>query len=123
MSKSAQMFGMIERRNGSRLALEAPAELRIGGRLIGNYFDSDIAAEAGIASAIYLAHAAGADEADDLIGAEANAGRESHDMAGSRKIIRDWRHRASPVGGTRSAELRTRTSNPAEPGASPCACW
>ena len=70
-SKSAQMFGMIERGNVARLALEPLAELRIGGRLIGNDFDGDIAAETGIAGAIHFAHTAGTNEADDFIGAAA----------------------------------------------------
>ena len=41
-------------------------------------FDRDVAVETCVASPIHLAHAAGADQADDLIGTEARARSKTH---------------------------------------------
>ena len=65
---------MIERRDGARLAVEAVAQLRVGGERRGEDLDRDGAIEPRIAGAIHLAHPTLADECDDFVGAEAHAG-------------------------------------------------
>ena len=65
---------MIERRDRARLAVEAVAQLRVGGERRGEDLDGDGAIEPRIAGAIHLAHAARAEQGDDLIGAEVHAG-------------------------------------------------
>ena len=54
---------MVERRERLRFALEAREPLRIGGERGRQDLDRDVAIELGIARAIDLAHAAGADGA------------------------------------------------------------
>ena len=51
---------MIERREQTRFASEARAALRIGREVLGQDLDRDVAIEPGVAGAIDLAHAAGA---------------------------------------------------------------
>ena len=55
---------MIQRRDGSRFALEAFTELR------GGNFDRHVAIQARVVGAIHLAHAARADGRKDFVGAE-----------------------------------------------------
>ena len=64
---------MIERRQQLRLALEARHALGIIGQRRGQQLQRDVAAERGIAGAIDLAHAAGAEQRDDLVRAEDRA--------------------------------------------------
>ena len=45
---------------------------------IGQDLDRDLAIELGVAGAIDLAHPAGAERGENLVGAEARAGREGH---------------------------------------------
>ena len=66
--------GMGERRGRLRLALEPPKALGVLGELRRQHLDRDVAAEAGVARPVHLAHAARADRGDDLIGAEAITG-------------------------------------------------
>ena len=71
--------GMRERGDGLRLALEPSESIRIAGDGRRHDFDGDLAPEFGIASAVDLAHAAGADGAQHIVGAEPSAGSEGHD--------------------------------------------
>ena len=58
---------MVQGREDVRLAQEAGATLRVGGERIRQQFERDEAAEADIACAIDLSHAAGSDRADNLV--------------------------------------------------------
>jgi hypothetical protein len=59
--------------NGLRFALEAGTAVGIGTGLGWKDLDGNRAVEAGVAGAVHLAHAAGADEGIDLVGTEARA--------------------------------------------------
>ena len=61
---------VAERGDGARLAFEALATVAVGHPDSGENFDRHVAAKAGIVSPVDLAHAAGAQHTDDLIGAE-----------------------------------------------------
>ena len=61
---------MIERRGRLRLLHEAAATALVGDAIGGQHLDGDVAAEPWIAGAIDLAHAPGANKAEDLVGAE-----------------------------------------------------
>ncbi len=65
---------MIERRDRARLAVEAFAQLRVGGERGGEDLDRHRAIEPRIPGAVDLTHAPRADERDDFISAEAYAG-------------------------------------------------
>ena len=65
-------IGMIQRRNGLRLAFEALAELSSGN------FDRHVAFQTWISGAVNFPHTARADKRNDLIRAEFVAGRERH---------------------------------------------
>ena len=65
---------VVERGDRVRLALEALEVL--GGHL----FDGDDAVEARVAGSIDFAHAAGADDGFDFVGAEARSRGEGHDL-------------------------------------------
>ena len=73
---------MRELRDRARLAVEALAELRIGGERLGQNLDRDGPVEARVARAIDLAHAARAEGGQDLVGAEAGAGGEGQRCRG-----------------------------------------
>ena len=64
---------MIERRNRTRLPLEALAELRPRGGLSDDDFDGDGAIEAGVARLVDFPHAAFAELGDDLVRTQALA--------------------------------------------------
>ena len=57
------MCGWLKRGDGSRLALEARAELRVGRELRRQHLDRDHAIEPRVARLVDLAHPAGATEA------------------------------------------------------------
>jgi hypothetical protein len=59
---------MIEGGDGTRLLLEAPQAIGIGGEGSGQNFDGDIASQALVAGAINLAHTASADQRDYFVG-------------------------------------------------------
>ena len=61
---------VVERGNGARFALEAGAALGVSTEAVGKDFDGDIAVQAGVPSAIDLAHPARTNGARDLIGSE-----------------------------------------------------
>ena len=69
--------GMGEGGGGAGLALEAPEPLGIGGEVLGQHLDGDVASEPRVPRPIDLAHPARAERRQDLVGAEAGAGGES----------------------------------------------
>jgi hypothetical protein len=71
-------IGMVERGGGPGLAFKAAQALAIFGESSWKNLDGNISAQAGVARPIYLAHAAGAEEFDNLVGAEVGAGSERH---------------------------------------------
>ena len=62
--------GVIERRNGARLALETFFGVALVGKMLRQNLDGDGSLQAGVAGAVDLTHAAGADGRLDLVGAE-----------------------------------------------------
>ena len=62
------MCGWLRLRDRLRLALEALAQLRIGGERARENLDRDGAVEARVARLVDLAHAAGAEQRDDSYG-------------------------------------------------------
>jgi hypothetical protein len=70
--------GVGELREGTRFAVEPLAQLRVGGERTGQHLDRDGPIEPRIAGLVDLAHAAGADGRDDLVGSKACAGRQRH---------------------------------------------
>ena len=69
---------MVERGDGARLLLEAAHAIGIVGNGLGKDLDGDRAIQAGIASAIHLAHSALADMALNFIRTEFFACRNWH---------------------------------------------
>src|SRR4029077_9693265 len=65
---------MIERRGGARFLLEAVHALAVRSKRREDNLDRDVARETRIARAIDLAHAAGPEQSQDLVGAETSAG-------------------------------------------------
>ena len=65
--------GMAQRGGGARFLLESPHPVGIGRERGGNDLDGDIASEARIVRAIHLAHAARADQLDDVVRTDAGA--------------------------------------------------
>ena len=61
-----------------RFTFEAQEAIGIVGKQIRQDFQCDVAVEPGVARAIHLAHAPGADQPEDFIGAKARAGRQGH---------------------------------------------
>jgi hypothetical protein len=72
---------VVERRQHLRLAREACDALGIEGNWVGDDLQRDVAIQLGIARAIHLAHAAGAEGGDNLIRAESGAGGERQTLA------------------------------------------
>ena len=73
---------MIQRGQRLRFALEAREPLGIGDEQLGQDLDRDVAIELRVARAIHLAHAAGAERGEDLVGAEARAEGKGQPLAG-----------------------------------------
>src|SRR6185369_3365861 len=69
---------MVEARDRARLALEALAAVRLPGGIGRQHLDRDDARDAGVESAIHLAHAATAKERDDLVRSQPGAGLQYH---------------------------------------------
>ena len=65
--------GMRERRHRTRLALEAAAHVRIGGQMLREDLDRDVALESQVTRAVHLAHAAAAERLQNLVLREACA--------------------------------------------------
>src|SRR5262249_58732064 len=72
-----QDVGMRERRDRSRFVLEAPGELRVARETLRQHLDRNLASEPGVPRAVDLAHPARAERAEDLVGTEAGARRQS----------------------------------------------
>ncbi len=79
---------MIQRGGGARFTLEAAEPIGIGGEGRRQDLDRDVTAEAPVAGAVHLAHAAGAEQRHDLVGPKRRAGGQSHLMVpeGSRSL-------------------------------------
>jgi hypothetical protein len=69
---------VIQRRRGSRFLLEALQAIGIGRERRREHLDGDVGSQPRIARAIHLAHAAGADGADDFVRTEPCTGLEGH---------------------------------------------
>ena len=69
---------VVERRQQPRLALETREPLAIGRELRRQDLDRDVTSEDAIARPIHFAHAAGAEQADDLVLTEARPGSQRH---------------------------------------------
>ena len=69
---------VIQRSQQVRFARESRAAFVIAGHGLRQHLDGDLAAKFRIAGAIDLAHPPGAEERDDLVGAERRAGGEAH---------------------------------------------
>ena len=70
ISKILQMYGMIDRGDGHRLAAQAFARVRVGGQRGRQQLDGDLTIEPRVAGAIDLAHSAGAEGGNNLVGAK-----------------------------------------------------
>ena len=70
--------GVVQGGSGAGFPLESAQSLGIVGKCRRQHLDGDVAAEARITGAVHLAHPAGAEQGDDVIGAEVGAGRERH---------------------------------------------
>jgi hypothetical protein len=69
---------VVQRRGRARLLLEAADAVRILGERVGEELDRDRAAQTRIDRTVHLAHAAGADDAGDLVRTDAGAARQAH---------------------------------------------
>ncbi len=69
---------MVQRGDRPRLALEALAQIRVGGHVRRQDFDCDNSLEARITRPVDLSHPPGPNEPEDFVSAETNAGRERH---------------------------------------------
>ena len=69
---------MVQRGDRTRLALEASPRIGVAGDFTREDFDGNRAIETSIVGFVDLAHAAGAQRADDFIRTEPNAGVEGH---------------------------------------------
>ena len=70
------MLGVIQRGEQFCFTLESRQSIGIARERVGQYFDRDLALQPRIFRVIHLAHAARAQERDDLISAESSAGGE-----------------------------------------------
>ena len=61
---------MIQRGDRLRLTMKARDTIRIAALHLRQHFDGDETIEPGVAGPIHFAHAAGAEQADNLVGAE-----------------------------------------------------
>ena len=73
---------MVQRSKELRLALEAGQAIRINCKQLRQDLQRDVAIQFGIARAIHLTHAAGAEGSEHFVSVETNAGRERHDFLG-----------------------------------------
>ena len=67
---------MVERRQRARLAVEHRKPKGIGGKRQWQNLDRDVAVQPRVMRAIDLAHAADAEDTDDLVRSEPRAGRQ-----------------------------------------------
>ena len=71
---------MIERGDGSRFAFEPLASIRIGRVRFRQHLHRDHAIQPDVGGLVDLAHPAGAEAGDDLVGAKPHAVGEGHDL-------------------------------------------
>ncbi len=71
--------GMIQRRNRAGLALHALFQFGVGGKMIGENLDGDVASEAGVAGAVHLAHSTRTEGRLNFVGAELAARGQGHE--------------------------------------------
>jgi hypothetical protein len=69
---------VIESRGGARFAQETLARDGIGGQGVGENLESDFAVQPRVARPPHLAHAPGAEQRQDFVGAKTGSGRERH---------------------------------------------
>ncbi len=69
---------MVQRSQGPRLALELAQAIGVAGDVLRQDLDGDGAIEAGVAGAVDLAHAPGADQAEDFVWTQARASSQRH---------------------------------------------
>jgi hypothetical protein len=69
---------MIQRGERLRFARKTRETVGIAREHFGEHFNRDVAIESRVSRAVYLSHAAGAEVADDFIGAETLPGRQVH---------------------------------------------
>ena len=79
---------MIELPGGARLLLEPMHPAGIGRQRLGDQLDRHVATETRIARAVDVAHAAGAQPADDLVRTDPRAGRDARGRPGSWRRLR-----------------------------------
>ena len=72
--------GMIQRREQIRFAGEARPPFGITGEELRQNLEGDVSRQVAVACPIHFSHAASTDERDDLVGSQADAGREAHDV-------------------------------------------
>src|SRR5207244_1874276 len=89
-----------ERRDRERLTLEPGERIRVLRERFREDLDRDLALQVRVVSAVDLAHAAGAERAADLVGAETGSGWQRHEL--ERRL--STAHR-SPWHGLRSVAL------------------
>ena len=77
-AEDGRYIRVVERRQRLRLTLEAGHPLFVLREALGQHLDRHLALQLGVARAIHLAHAAGAERSDDLVRAEGAAGFELH---------------------------------------------
>ena len=75
--------GMVQRGEELRFALEAGQPIGIAGEEVGQDLERDVAPEPRVAGAKHLAHAPGAELADDLVRAQFRAGSQGHVVGGN----------------------------------------
>ena len=78
LNMDGEDVGMIQRRGGARLLLEALESIRIERARGGQDLDGDVASQPRIARAVDLSHAASTNGGDDFVGAEARSARQRH---------------------------------------------
>ena len=69
---------MVQRSNGTGLALESGAQILALGDVFGQDLDGDGAVEASVAGPVHFAHSSSADRGEHFVGAESVAGGERH---------------------------------------------
>jgi hypothetical protein len=78
--------GMVQRRNGLGLTLEAQAQVGVLGEMLGQHLDGHGAVEAGVPRPVHLAHPPGPQGAEDLVGTQAGTRTQGHAAVGSRRF-------------------------------------
>ena len=94
--EDAEDIGMRKEARRPGFNLKPAQTIRIGGKARRQGLDRDIAPESGIARAMHLAHAAGADEAEYFVGTEPGAdgnGHSAYSPPGG-VLNLDWTNRA-----------------------------